>query len=252
MPRLRAVLLTALVFSVWRPASADPKRDEILGSVFIGQAYGPSRFYLLGFHGTEASVTWPKKVTVRSMEPSVTLADRHADFEEELNADKEGDDDLENREIEAASLPKPIGFFGTVEDSQVEDRHIGEYAGMDKVMASYPIVAFAPVFDLGNLNFTVAGKKRTMTETEKAQVAARRSHYQQETKDSDCTTEPGFLDEAKQLWTAEIKNKGFWVRLSQYDDPGCGGHLSQVYVLDVMEGGEVRESRELRHYFGAI
>jgi hypothetical protein len=42
------------------------------------------------------------------------------------------------------------------------------------------------------------------------------------------------------------------IRLSTYSNPGCLGHLSEVYVLDVIEPGREPRRFEFRHYAGVL
>jgi hypothetical protein len=71
-------------------------------------------------------------------------------------------------------------------------------------------------------------------------------------KDFECTTVPQFLDSAKVILTATIADSNLSIRLSHFITPGCAGHLSEIYLLDVITPGQEPRRFEFRHYHGVI
>jgi hypothetical protein len=69
-----------------------------------------------------------------------------------------------------------------------------------------------------------------MTRAEQAEVARLKAEPA-----GDCTTTPAFIDSATRLFQGNFDNR-LTVRLSAYKTPGCNGHLSTIYLLDVLRG----------------
>jgi hypothetical protein len=54
------------------------------------------------------------------------------------------------------------------------------------------------------------------------------------------------------LLTASLHSSNVTIRLSHYATPGCAGHLSDIYVLDVLAPGHEPRRFEFRHYQGVL
>jgi len=91
--------------------------------------------------------------------------------------------------------------------------------------------------------------KRPLTDEERRLVAAEKKSYKAQ---DDCTTEPAFLDSAEQLLKVEIEGGAWSLRISRFEDPGCGGHLSTLYVLDALKAGKLEKRFVLSHYNGLL
>ncbi|MGD2270750.1 MAG: hypothetical protein PVI06_10170 [Desulfobacterales bacterium] len=57
---------------------------------------------------------------------------------------------------------------------------------------------------------------------------------------------------AEQLVSVEFLNSESEIRISRYSNPGCAGHLADIYVLDIIKNHNVIKTIELDHYFGPI
>lgn len=69
--------------------------------------------------------------------------------------------------------------------------------------------------------------------------------------DFPCTTVPTFIDSAKELVEARTDN-GLTIRVSFYENPGCAGHLTSIYVLDVLREASLLATFQMTQYQGAL
>ena len=99
------------------------------------------------------------------------------------------------------------------------------------------------------ISFSERGQLRATNAPERAEIEASRKSSP---KESECSTVPQFLDAAKVLLTATLAQSNITIRLSSYMTPGCAGHLSEIYVLDVIAPGRDPRRFEFRHYHGVI
>ena len=103
-----------------------------------------------------------------------------------------------------------------------------------------------PVVDI---SYRDAGTPRPLSDDERKQIATDKAALP---KDFECTTEPRYLDSARIILTANIGKSAASIRLSSYLNPGCTGHLSEIYVLDVLSPAEPPRRFEFRHYHGVL
>jgi len=59
------------------------------------------------------------------------------------------------------------------------------------------------------------------------------------------------MDSATRLFQANFDNR-FSVRLSAYKTPGCTGHLSTIYLLDVLRGQELLRTFPVSQNHGTL
>jgi hypothetical protein len=253
--RTSTVTTVALALAVagHAPATRGQATRGLLTAVFLGQAYEPSDFYVLGSDPGGGSA-WPKRLTFRCMERNIRMADRTGEFVKEINASAPAPSGGAQPEESSSGIKPPtaVGFFGTIDRMEVTDSDIGHYTGTEPVSVPCPVVAFTDAVPLGALDFSQAGKRRPLSQREKLAVRQERARVANETKSVECTTEPGFIDRAEQLWSAKVTGSDLHIRLSTYEDPGCAGHLSAVYVIDLLRRGSLSDSREIRHYAGVL
>ena len=67
----------------------------------------------------------------------------------------------------------------------------------------------------------------------------------------DCTTTPAFIDSATRLFQGNFDNR-LTVRLSAYKTPGCNGHLSTIYLLDVLRGDALMRTFQASQNHGPL
>jgi hypothetical protein len=59
------------------------------------------------------------------------------------------------------------------------------------------------------------------------------------------------VDSAARLVEATI-GRGMTLRLSSYKTPGCGGHLTTIYILDILRGQEVVQTFKTSQNHGPL
>ncbi len=111
-----------------------------------------------------------------------------------------------------------------------------------------PVLAVDAKLEPGAPDFSVAGRPRPLS----LQEARDADKLKQDVlKVTSCTTRPRFLDAARQIVVVPVA-QGRALRLSRYDNPGCSGHLEQVWVVDVLVDGTPARTERLTRYRGAI
>ncbi len=140
-------------------------------------------------------------------------------------------------------------YFDTVFDYCFFDEPIVRYElARAPRTAAYQVLAVAAELTLENVQHGGAKEKRPASKAEAALEAAQKSRAAR----MDCSTEPASIRDAAVVFTATVKGTGRALRLSTYQDPGCGGHLTRIYLLDVLEGGKVAGTYLATRYIGPI
>jgi hypothetical protein len=145
--------------------------------------------------------------------------------------------------------PAGDDLFTTIDNAALEDRNLARYRaaiGVDQAVAFLGWDARVPLADI---SYRDAGRPRPISDAEREEVADVRKEIP---KNIECTTEPQFLDSAKIILTANAPASKTSIRLSKYLNPGCAGHLSEIYILDVMAPGQPSRRFEFRHYHGVL
>jgi hypothetical protein len=125
------------------------------------------------------------------------------------------------------------------------DRQIGAYRAKGALKEGYSVIAWSPSISLEQLDWRNHDKPRPMTEAESKDLV-------KEPPNKDCTTTPAYLDSAKEIVSAKIKGTPLNIRISEYSNPGCAGHLAFIYILDVWEKASTPKRFEFYHSFGAL
>ncbi len=114
---------------------------------------------------------------------------------------------------------------------------------------SFSVVAFDKELPLSE--FIILGEEfRPLTASEATLVA--KEMRESKKSESDCTTVPNYLDSAAPLLSAKVKGTDLSIRLSQYENAGCGGHLAEIFILDVLKAGVLLKKYELLQYRGGV
>jgi hypothetical protein len=241
---LRLTVMAAAVFLVVSAvAEGGQSADEIARALVIGQAYVSGNVYVAGFVADERR-SWPQRIEGAPLKEGrrerVT-----ADFYRIVAQDSEEHYWFPQREADAFD----DDIFMTVDRAAVEDRNLARYrapAGVDQPVS---FLGWDQRLGLADISYRSGGQPRPITAAEQQEVSARRSATP---KNIECTTVPRFLDDAKVVLTANVSKTTFSIRLSKYTTPGCAGHLTDIYVLDVIAPGQDPRRFEFLHYQGVI
>jgi hypothetical protein len=237
-----------LIASLVAAASGDARQspEAIARAIVIGQLYASGNVYIAGFDEDEKRA-WPRRLTLVPLREAASPR-WSADFFRTVVQDSEEQYYFPRRETVGDG--SHLDIFSTVDGAALEDRNLARYrveGGVDGAVAVFGWDASLPVTDI---SFNERGQLRPTTARERVEIAADKG--KPIPKDFECTTEPRFLDAAKVILTAKVADSHVAIRLSEYATPGCAGHLSEFYVLDVMMPGEEPRRFEFRHYQGVL
>ncbi len=244
------VILAALLVTLGSMPVAQTGRtpDEIARAIVIGQAYPSGNVYVAGFDETEPR-RWPSRLGLLPIfKAAPAPIGAGADFFRPVTQDSEEQADFPRREP-GADITVERDVFRTLDNMPVQDRNLARYRAVEAIDASVSILGWDEAIGLADISFAGRGQRRPTTTGEAVLIAAEKKARP---KDVECTTVPQYLDSAEILLTAKAANSNITIRLSHYDTPGCLGHLSQVWVLDVMTPGQQPRRFEFRHYQGVI
>jgi hypothetical protein len=237
------VLAAAFVVSAAAIADALQDAETVARALVVGQAYVSGNVYVGGFVEDERR-SWPARI-----EGVPLIADRRdriaASFFRTVVQDSEEQYYFPQREGD----PADTDLFTTIDNAALEDRNLARYRAPVPVDQSVAFLGWDQRLPLVDISYRDSGQPRPITETEAKEVAAARDRIP---KNIECTTEPRFLDSAEVVLTARVAKTPMSIRLSKYLNPGCAGHLSEFYVLDVMSPGEPARRFEFRHYHGVL
>jgi hypothetical protein len=140
-------------------------------------------------------------------------------------------------------------FFETVLDYCSMDDNVVHYRISGAASAkAYAVLALAKGLELDSVDYP-KNRKRPLSAAEAAGLKRIKAAAK---PDEDATTVPQYFDSAEVLLEGAIKGQPFRLRISTYQDAGAGGHLSHVYIADVVEKDHVVGTYVLTHYFGPI
>ena len=248
-------LLTAFCIQIQAQAPSNPV--SIAESVFIGQIYPSGNTYVKAFPVRKTAVNWPKSILL------VTIPRRASTPLQSFEAD------LVSVKVQPSYLPGVEGMdlehatcgaeFGEKHDSSItylsEDFFDASFDYCDPnegvalyrakpVPFSVRVLAFPAeirIVDPRSLTGT-----RPATREELQEVARQKAEPTR-----DCTTTRAFMDSATRLFQANLDNR-MSVRLSAYKTPGCSGHLSTIYLLDVLRGQDLERTFQASQSHGPL
>jgi hypothetical protein len=234
---------------------------------FIGQAYPSGNVYLRSFAGEGKTSSWPAQLSLIPLarprdRPAQTARFDHA-LENRIEGNvvkslyipagegmDQGHDFCGLGEIKRADSSQELlseDFFYAITDHCEPNDGIAVYRTTPSKY-SVMVIAMASPVSLSR-HEVVDGRIRPMTQAEKEEVEKERRAQKAETG---CTTVPGYLDKAVVRLEGELMNSNMKVRLSTYVNPGCAGHLTSIYILDILAGTDVVRRLELRQYQGPL
>ena len=239
----KPIVLAALIMGAAGAADARQTADQVARSVVVGQAYVSGNVYVAGFIEDEPR-PWPARLVGVPLDANRT-GRISADFFRIVAQDSEEHYYFPQREADTFE----DDLFATIDRTAVTERNLARYRASAPSEKSVSFFGWDDRLELVDVSHRSSGQPRPVTAAERKQVAAERSRVP---KDIECTTVPQFLDDAKIILTANVANSKLSVRLSKYSTPGCLGHLSDIYVLDVIEAGRDPRRFEFRHYQGLL
>jgi len=256
---MRRFLILGLLTTFCLPIHAQaPSNPGAIGeSVFIGQTYPSGNTYVRSFLDTPTAVNWPKSIVL------VTIPGRAStilqSFEAEFVSAKvrpsyipgvEGMDDqhapcgAEFREKHDSSIMYlSEDFFNATFNYCDPNEGVAMYR-TKPVPFSVKVLAFLPEIRIVDPRFLIG--TRTATREEMQEVARLKAEPPR-----GCTTTAAFIDSATRLFQANFDNR-LSVRLSAYKTPGCTGHLSTIYLLDVLRGQELLRTFQASQNHGPL
>ena len=240
---MRTTLAALVLLGTCAGAQTSDTAADIARAIVIGQAYTSGNVYVGGFVEQEPR-RWPQRIEGVPLHEG--RAERiAADFFRSVVQDSEEQYYFPQREDD----PADDDLFATIDNAALADRNIARYRAPIAVDRAVAFLGSDSRMPLVNISYKQAGQPRPINDAERQQVAAARNGIP---KDAECSTEPQFLDSAKIILTAGIARSMPTIRLSKYLTPGCGGHLSEIYVLDVMTPNQPARRFEFRHYHGVL
>ena len=239
--------------------------QKLASKIYIGMVYPSGNAYLKPFSTIRKDqFMWSGSVLIHPLpieneyKPPIDNNFNKAVFiqkvENEYVPGLEGFDDVHNKycgwkyaKLKSETDEYIPDFFKTVLDFCEYDQYVSQYKTDEKGLGPSHIVAFEDSLMPDSPNLSVKGKERPISKEEKKKL------QELQKKDlTDCTTVPHFIDSAKQLLSIEFFNSEFDIRISSYSNAGCSGHLTDIYVLDLLKDNKVLRTFEHDHYFGLI
>lgn len=241
----RAIVLIGCLLGPASSAEARQTADQIARAIVVGQRYASGNVYVAGFEESETRA-WPDRLNLVPLRAASTPP-LFADFVRLVVQDSEEQYYFPQREDRDPAVPD---LFSTIDHAALEDRNLARYRSTDLQNTPVSIFAWDDRLGLTEISVRDSGQLRPTTARERASIAADKK--QSLPKDFECTTEPRFLDAATVILTAKVAQSNVMIRLSEYATPGCAGHLSEFYVLDVIIPGQEPRRFEFRHYQGVL
>ena len=251
---LMAVLITLRL-------SAESDRASIATGLFIGQVYPSGHAYLKPLAGEDAPANnLPKSVFLLPLsgEPAAlktpptqaTLISPTVRFDYIPRVEGMDDQHLtcgpaEPRKKNPAFRYLSEDFFDAIFDYCDGNDDVALYRS-SPLPYSVKVLAFTSEVDL--IDARLVSGARPVTPTEEQDIARQRRDLQSE---GECTTIPAFVDSSQRVLEAS-SGRGLTLRLSSYKTPGCAGHLSTIYVLDMLRGQDVVQTFQLGQSHGPL
>ena len=239
-----ATLLIPCVLCLPVSGQTRPSAEEIARSVVVGQAYISGNVYVAGFVEDEPR-SWPQRIVGVPLDAGRTERVT-ADFFRTVAQDSEEHYWFPRRESDTFEGD----VFATIDRAAITDRNLARYRASAPSDKSVSFFGWDDRLMVADVSFRDQGESRPATAREREEIAADRKKSMP--KDFECTTVPQFLDDAKIILTANVVNTKVSIRFSKYSNPGCAGHLTDIYVLDVIEPGRDQRRFEFHHYQGLL
>jgi hypothetical protein len=274
------LFLGGLLTPVVRTVGAEETFDRIVSNIFLGQAYPSGKIYLesvplpnsnQSVDDYRAKFHWADSISfhaLSSADPGSAQA-RQAKFSNVLHDDRVdlGSNTFQLKSIDIPEVESMKDGFDSATDKIKESKNpefqylggeyfcssnpnegIGVYKTVGLKKVSFSVIAFSKELALSDI--THPNRRRPMTPAEAASV--KKDKEEEKTHQDDCPTVPAYIDEAVVLLSAKIINSPWSIRISNYDNAGCGGHLASIYLIEFMKDGDVVKTYTFDRYCGAI
>jgi hypothetical protein len=265
--------------------SVDQEPKNIVAKIFLGQAYPSGNVYLKPFPlPTEKqseddylkSFSWPDSIYFQALSSTHPYANqiREGHLSSVMHDGRiqtgqnvfrlvsayipslEAMDDSHEgctKELYKPRNPKYqyLGrdFFDSVLFHCEPNEGVAIYQSSAKSNFSFTVMAFDKELELSEIKL-LNGINRPLTAAESVMVKEAKLDFKR--NESECTTIPKFIDSAISLISAKVKGSDMSIRISQYETPGCAGHLANVFIIDVLKSGALLKKYELVQYEGVI
>jgi hypothetical protein len=259
-----------------RFAKADPQVDiqNLETRVFIGQAYPSGNVYLQCFHReTNCQSARPKELLILPLGDTKSVLEKtqlKASFVKVMKDQQKGDT------VKSIYIPGAEGMDDDHESCGIgEIKKIKQYKYVSDALEDYfssmsthcePNEGRIGIYhtDSSNYSFLVLGidpgiavaelkplsGKRPLTPADKQEIIKQKRD--DEKAAANCTGNPAYIDSATQIAEIRLAEGDFRLRLSTYENSSCHGHLSNVYILDVLQRNAVLRKFEVYRFQGAL
>ncbi len=265
--------------------AAGQEPDDIAARVFLGQLYPSGNIYLKPFPlpGESQSemdylksFSWPDRIFSRALSStdpnanqireghlSSVMHDVHREIgPNEIRLESAYIPSLESMSDSHEGCTKELyrprdsqyqylggDFFYSVLFHCEPNEGVAIYKSSELSNVSFTVMAFNTDLELSEVE-QLGGKPRPLTADESAMVRQQELEY--ESYKSECTTTPKFLNAATSHISANVKGSDLSILISRYETSGCGGHLANVFIPDVVKSGVLLAKYELVQYEGAV
>lgn len=240
--------------------SAPPAVETLAEHIYIGQVYPSGNVYVRAFSDTAPS-RWPTTISVVGLgdgQRALSRLDR-ATFARELDdaayiPGVEGMDEdhvacgagVIRKANPAHEVISGDFFFAMYDHCEPNDG----FAVYRSTPSNYSalVIAVDSAIELTNARVIVDGPLRPVTAAERQEI----EREKRELVGQECATEPQYRDTATPIFHSALRGADLSLRLSTFKTPGCGGHLSRHYILDVLRNGQPIRTFEISRAQGLL
>jgi hypothetical protein len=277
----RNLLITLLCFSfssLLVEASlvkADAQIDirDLDRKVFIGQAYPSGNVYLECFHRKDGyQPLWPKELLILPLGDTKSVLGKTQMKASFVKVMKDG---LKDNVIQSIYIPGAEGmdndhescglgevkkveqykyisgdYFSAMSDHCEPNEGVGVYH-TDSSKHSFLVLGIDPGIAVSDLK--LLSGNRPLTPADRQEIVKQKGEDKKAAAQyGECTGNPAYIDSATQIAAIGLAQGDLRLRVSTYDNPGCGGHLDSIYILDVLRGNMALSKFEAHRYQGAL
>jgi hypothetical protein len=241
--------------------------------VFIGQAYPSGNVYLECFRDkADCQSLWPKELVIMPLGDTNSVLKKtrmKASFVKGMK------DERNNNRSSSIYIPgvegmaddhKPCGrgeikkvkqykyisqpvedYFYAIIDHCEDNEGVGIYHTSSSKY-SFLVLGIDPGIAVTDLK--LLSGKRPLAPVDQQEIAKQKRELQEEAVE--CETAPAYIDSATQIAEISLAEGDLRLKVSTYETPGCGGHLSGIYILDVLRSNMVLRKFEVDRFQGAL
>jgi hypothetical protein len=230
-----------------------PAIEKLQDQLFIGQVYPSGNVYVKSFSGSRA---WPKELSLvplvsdgvasKATRVSETMQPAYIPAIEGMDDQHDACGPLPTRALDLSFEYLSDEFFDGMIDYCETNEDVAVYHTSPSQF-SFTVLAFGP--EVASDDVRLVEGPRPMTAAEEQRTAAEKQ--QGEKIAGACTTVPAYVDSAARYLEAGLGN-GVALRLSAYKNPGCTGHLSTIYLIDILRSNNVLTTFQLIQNHGVL